>query len=179
MKGTRYLLAPYAVTLLAVGSALLLTLLLQPLLKSTIFLLFLAAVAVSAWYGGMEAGLLATALSTLAVSYLEPVFSLFVASLDSIVRLGLFVLVTILISLLNSKLYTAKQHLQMSLQKLQVSEARFRRLVESNIIGVIVANMDGAITEANDAFLRMVGIFARGFTSRASAMARHDSTRIY
>ncbi|MEH2276786.1 MAG: DUF4118 domain-containing protein [Nostoc sp.] len=145
MKGTRSLLAPYAVTLLTVGSALLLTLLLQPLLKSTIFLLFFAAVAVSAWYGGMEAGLLATALSTLALSYffLEPVFSLFVASLDTILRLGLFVLVTILISLLNSELRTAKQHLQMSLQKLQVSEARFRRLVESNIIGVIVANMDG------------------------------------
>lgn len=69
MKGTRSLLAPYAVVLLAVGSALLLTLLLQPLLKPTIFLLFFAAVAVSAWYGGMEAGLLATALSTLTVSY--------------------------------------------------------------------------------------------------------------
>ncbi|MEH2412614.1 hybrid sensor histidine kinase/response regulator [Nostoc sp.] len=152
MKGTRFLLARYAVGLLAVGSGLLLTLLLQPLLEPTIFLLFFAAVAVSAWYSGMEAGLLATALSTLAVSYffLEPVFSLFVASLDSMVRLGLFVLVTILISLLNSELRTAKQYLQ-------VSEARFRRLVDSNIIGVIVVKMDGAIAEANDAFLEMVG----------------------
>ncbi|MHC5736312.1 DUF4118 domain-containing protein [Nostoc sp.] len=86
MKGTRSLLAPYAVALLAVGSGLLLTLLLQPLLKPSIFLLFFAAVAISAWYGGMEAGLLATALSTLAVSYffLEPVFSLLVVSLDNI-----------------------------------------------------------------------------------------------
>lgn len=152
LKGTRFLLARYAVGLLAVGSGLLLTLLLQPLLEPTIFLLFFAAVAVSAWYSGMEAGLLATALSTLAVSYffLEPVFSLFVASLDSMVRLGLFVLVTILISLLNSELRTAKQYLQ-------VSEARFRRLVDSNIIGVIVVKMDGAIAEANDAFLEMVG----------------------
>lgn len=159
LKGIRSLLAPYAVALLAVGSALLLTLLLQPLLKPTIFLLFFAAVAVSAWYGGIEAGLLTTALSTFAVSYffLEPVFSLSVASLDSIRRLGLFVLVTTFISLLNSELRTAKQHLQMSLQKLQASEAKFRRLVESNIIGVIVANMDGAIAEANDAFLEMVG----------------------
>ncbi|MDZ8094843.1 MAG: PAS domain S-box protein [Nostoc sp. DedQUE05] len=159
MKGTRSLLAPYAVALLAVGSVLLLTLLLQPLLKPSIFLLFFAAVAVSAWYGGMEAGLLATALSTLAVSYffLEPVFSLLVVSLDNILRLCLFVLVTTIINLLNSELRTAKQHLQTSLQKLQVSEARFKRLVESNIIGVIVANMDGAIAEANDAFLRMVG----------------------
>ncbi|MDZ7990852.1 MAG: PAS domain S-box protein [Nostoc sp. EfeVER01] len=147
MKGTRSLLAPYAVALLAVGSVLLLTLLLQPLLKQMIFLLFFAAVAVSAWYGGMEAGLLATALSTLAVSYffLEPVFSLLVASLDNILRLGLFVLVTTIINLLNSELRTAKQHLQTSLQKLQVSEARFRGLVESNIIGVIVTNMDGAM----------------------------------
>ncbi|MEH2046135.1 PAS domain S-box protein [Nostoc sp.] len=159
MKGIRSVLAPYAVALLAVGSVLLLTLLLQPLLNQTIFLLFFAAVAVSAWYGGMEAGLLATTLSTLAVSYffLEPVFSLLVTSLDNILRLGLFVLVTTIINLLNSELRTAKQHLQKSLQKLQVSEARFIRLVESNIIGVIVANMDGAIAEANDAFLEMVG----------------------
>ncbi|MEH2137266.1 PAS domain S-box protein [Nostoc sp.] len=159
MKGTRFLLSPYGVALLAVSSALLLTLLLQPLLKPTIFLLFFAGVAVSASYGGMEAGLMASALSTLAVSYffLEPVFSLSVANLDSIRRLGLFVLVTTFISLLNSELRTAKQHLQVSLQKLQASEAKLRRLVESNIIGVIVANMDGAIAEANDAFLRMVG----------------------
>lgn len=79
-------------------------------------------------------------------------FSLSVASLDNIRRLGLFVLVTTFITLLNSELRTAKQHLQMSLQKLKLSEAKFRRLVESNIIGVIVANMDGAIAEANDAF---------------------------
>jgi PAS domain S-box-containing protein len=159
LKGIRSLPTPYVVALLTVGSALLLTLLLQPLLKPTIFLLFFAAVAVSAWFSGMKTGLLATALSTLAVSYffLEPVFSLFVASEDSILRLGLFVLVTILISLLNSELRTAIQHLQMSLQKLQVSEAKFRKLVDSNIIGVIVGKIDGAIAEANDAFLTMVG----------------------
>ncbi|MEH2325477.1 MAG: ATP-binding protein [Nostoc sp.] len=159
MKGTSSLLASYAVTLLAVGSVLLLTLLLQPLLKPTIFLLFFPAVAVSGCYGGMKAGLLATALSILAVSYffLEPVFSLFIKNLDSIGRLGLFMLVTIVISLLTSELHTAKQHLQMSLQKLEVSDAKFKRLVDSNMIGVIVANMDGAIAEANDAFLRMVG----------------------
>jgi PAS domain-containing protein len=97
--------------------------------------------------------------TTLAVNYffLEPVFSLSVANLDSIRRLGLFVLVTTFISLLNSELRTAKQHLQISLQKLEVSEAKLRRLVKSNIIGIIVANMDGAIAEANDAFLQMVG----------------------
>ncbi len=95
MKGIRPRLAPYAVALLAVSSALLLTLLLQPLLNPTIFLLFFAAVAVSAWYGGMKVGILATILSTLAVNYffIQPLFSL-VVDAESLVRLGLFVLVT-------------------------------------------------------------------------------------
>ena len=37
------------------------------------------------------------------------------------------------------------------------SESRFRRLVDSNVQGVIFWNSKGAITGANDAFLRMVG----------------------
>ncbi len=40
---------------------------------------------------------------------------------------------------------------------LQHSEARFRRLVEANIIGVITADFRGTIVDANDAFLQLVG----------------------
>lgn len=40
---------------------------------------------------------------------------------------------------------------------LKESESRFRRLVESNIIGCIFWDVSGQITDANDAFLRMVG----------------------
>lgn len=39
---------------------------------------------------------------------------------------------------------------------LRVSEAKFKRLVDANIIGVIVCNLD-KIVEANDVFLQMVG----------------------
>ncbi|BAY07140.1 multi-sensor hybrid histidine kinase [Calothrix sp. NIES-2098] len=150
---------PYAVAVLAVGSALLLTILLQPLLSQTIFLLFFAAVAVSAWYGGMKPGLLATVLATIAVAYffIPSTSSPLIYPVDSILRLCLFVLVTTLISWLNSQLRNAKYCLEKSMQKLQASESRFRRLAESNIIGVVVADMNGAIIEANDAFLTMVG----------------------
>ncbi|MBL9186282.1 MAG: PAS domain S-box protein [Opitutaceae bacterium] len=41
--------------------------------------------------------------------------------------------------------------------ELRRSESRHRRLVESNIIGVMIADIDGGISEANDFFLRMVG----------------------
>jgi GAF domain-containing protein len=50
-------------------------------------------------------------------------------------------------SLENSRLY----------RELQERESKFRRLVDSNIIGVVIADQEGAILEANDAFLNMLG----------------------
>src|SRR6266403_55194 len=50
-------------------------------------------------------------------------------------------------SLENSRLY----------RELQEREAKIRRLVDANIIGVVIADRDGRIIEANDAFLDMVG----------------------
>jgi PAS domain S-box-containing protein len=40
---------------------------------------------------------------------------------------------------------------------LRESEARFRRLFDCNIVGIIFADFRGAITQANDLFLQMVG----------------------
>lgn len=42
-------------------------------------------------------------------------------------------------------------------KELEWSESRFRRLFESNIIGFITWQLDGHVTEANDAFLQMTG----------------------
>jgi len=42
-------------------------------------------------------------------------------------------------------------------QALLTSEARFWRLVDSNIIGFMIVDENGAILETNDAFLRMLG----------------------
>jgi PAS domain S-box-containing protein len=46
-------------------------------------------------------------------------------------------------------------------EALRASEARFRRLVDSGIIGILLADWDGRILEANDAFLRLVGCAPR------------------
>jgi PAS domain S-box-containing protein len=51
------------------------------------------------------------------------------------------------ISLENSRLY----------RDLQEREAKIRRLVDANIIGVLIIDLEGWILEANDAFLCMVG----------------------
>jgi PAS domain S-box-containing protein len=46
------------------------------------------------------------------------------------------------------------------LERLRASEARFRRIMESNMIGIFFWEASGTITEANDAFLQMVGYTA-------------------
>ena len=51
------------------------------------------------------------------------------------------------ISLENTRLYT----------DLQEREAKVRRLVDSNIVGIFIWDFDGHILEANDAFLRILG----------------------
>jgi PAS domain S-box-containing protein len=51
------------------------------------------------------------------------------------------------ISLENTRLYS----------DLQEREAKVRRLVDSNIIGIFIWDLDGRIIEANEAFLHMVG----------------------
>lgn len=42
-------------------------------------------------------------------------------------------------------------------EELRMRDARFHRLIDASIIGVVFADVSGAIVEANDAFLSMVG----------------------
>ena len=51
------------------------------------------------------------------------------------------------ISMENTRLYA----------DLQERESRVRRLVDSNIIGIFIWNVDGRIIEANEAFLHITG----------------------
>ena len=46
-------------------------------------------------------------------------------------------------------------------EALRQSNMRFRRLVDSDIVGIIIINTEGVVTEANAAFLEMVGYSAR------------------
>jgi hypothetical protein len=48
-------------------------------------------------------------------------------------------------------------------EALEQSEAKFRRLFESNLVGVAFWNAEGFITDANDAYLRLVGYSRQEF----------------
>ena len=65
------------------------------------------------------------------------------------------------IAIENVRLFEAEKQRTLALAQanrdLAEREARIRRLVDANIIGIFIWNIDGRIIEANDAFLRMVG----------------------
>ena len=93
----------YGVAVSVVALALLMTLAIPPVRNESPTALFFAAVMVSSWYGGLGAGLFATALATGAIdSFIMPPVYAVVLGPGEIVRIGVFVLVALLISALNA-----------------------------------------------------------------------------
>src|ERR1700722_17987441 len=88
------------------------------------------------------------------VLYLENTLTSDVFSSDRTGMLGLLAS-QIAISLENTRLYS----------DLREREAKIRRLVDANIIGILIWDFDGKIIEANDAFLRIVGYDREDLTS--------------
>ncbi|MCC5621488.1 DUF4118 domain-containing protein [Nostoc sp. CHAB 5715] len=129
----------YGIVVLIVALALVLMLMLDPWLSmsGTPFLLFFSAVMVSAWYGGLKSGLLATGLSALLSGYffLPPAYDLSFY-LSNFLRIGLFALQGLLFSILCEALRTAKSRADENLQKLRVNEERFRLALSSSDIVV-------------------------------------------
>jgi PAS domain S-box-containing protein len=129
----------YGVAVLAVGMAFLVKLLLDPLIvQETPFLLVFGAIMISAWYGGLGPGLLATVAAGLATDYffLQPASSFSGFSLET-VPLLVFFLEGTLVCLLVEALRAARSRAEGSTleaerqrERLRRSEEHFRSLVE-------------------------------------------------
>jgi two-component system CheB/CheR fusion protein len=100
----RYSIAPLSVLL-----ALAITVGIASLVNQSVTSLFFAAVMVSSWLGGLGPGLLATVLSLFLIEFfvVAPAYSL-VFGFEDVVRSGVFLLVAVLISWLN----TARRRLE-------------------------------------------------------------------
>src|SRR5262245_40916539 len=93
----------YGAAILAFIAALLITKVFWPLIGPASAPLFVAAVMVAAFYGGMGPGLLATVLSTWAIDFFfSPPFNAMDFTVANIVRAGVFMLVAMIISWLNA-----------------------------------------------------------------------------
>lgn len=150
----------YGLAIALVIGATLLMLLLNPYAELTeaSFLLFFGAVTVSAWHGGRGPGVVATVLSSLVANYffIDPLFTLDLTFAGSI-RMLLFILQGGLISGLVGSLRLAQRQTKESLHQLQASEGKFRRLADSNTVGVVAYDAGGMLTDANEAFLNSLG----------------------
>ncbi len=80
------------------------------------------------------------------------------------------------ISLENARLYTQLQRENSERKRAEIAllerESRIRRLVDSNIIGISFWDFNGEITDANDAFLDLVGYTRQDLVSGTSTGKR-------
>src|ERR671915_1329492 len=180
MKRSLDIALRYGVAVLAAGTALGIKLLLDPLtVQDTPFLLVFGAIIVSAWYGGLGPGLLATAVSALATDYffLYPRGTITGFSVEGIDVLA-FTLEGALVSVLTSSLRSARDRAQRSTlqarshqESLRESEERFRLMVEGvKDYAIFMLDPGGCVTIWNDGAQRIVGygeeeILGRHFSS--------------
>ena len=152
-------LLSYGVAILAATVALLLTQLLLPLLNPLIFPLFFAAVAVSAWYGGMGPGLLAIALGVGYSLYflIEPIHSFAITSANRLVQLIAFSLVSFLIALLCTQLQIANRKTKASLRAVRQANRQVTRTLESISDAFVALDRDWRIIYQNAEAERLNG----------------------
>jgi PAS domain S-box-containing protein len=141
----------YGVAIVTVAAAFLVTGLFRVVLEPAVFLLFLAAVVVTAWYGGLKPGLVATFLSTWIIGFflLQPRLQ-FTLSWSDALRLTVFVAVATLISALSESRKRANESLREANQSLQA-------LVEASPVAIVVLDTDTKVRLWNPAAERLFG----------------------
>jgi PAS domain S-box-containing protein len=161
-----FYLQRYCVSIFSVLIALLLGLTLDKLLNIEVSPLFFAAVVLSSWYGGLAPGLLASALAVLTNNYffIPPVYSLVPNTWTDLFELIVFSLIALLISSLNSELYTARQRSESKLAKLKVN---YRRLLETAYEGIWIFDQDGQTEYINSQLAQMLGYSLEQMSDRS------------
>ncbi len=141
-RATRALL-PYAIAVGAVAAALLASLLLMPLVVSNPFLLFFAAVALTAWHGGLGPSVCAIVLAAVVSAiFLIPPYGMIQLSPNELTRLVGFMLVAGLIGALSELRRRAEGRSDEQAERLAVT-------LRSIGDGVIAADAEGCVTMLN------------------------------
>ncbi len=162
----RSALLRYSVAVLAVVLALLSKLALEPLIvQETPFLLVFAAVIVSAWYGGLGPGLLATVVAGLATDYFFlPPTSAFSGLGGEAIPLVLYTLEGLLINGVVVGLRRARQRAEASTrearrhqEELRQSEERYRVVAETASDAIFMIDADSRILFVNSAAEKIFG----------------------
>ena len=150
----------YLFALATTAATLGLHLALNPKLGGTpTLVMFTLPVIFSAYMGGLGPGLLATALSCLSATYylLPPIDSFRIANAQGRWEIFSLALAGVVISVVNEALHRTRRRDLSTSRELRASEANYRQLLASNIVGVAFWNLQGDIVDANDRYLKMFG----------------------
>ncbi len=121
----------YGLAVLLSVMALVLMVLLKPLMEHSIFFLFISAVAISALYGGLGPGLVATVLSALAANFFFlPPHNVVLGGTEAALRLGIFLTTGLTISWLAQSQKSAEEQLRARKEDLERRVDELRALEE-------------------------------------------------
>lgn len=153
----RFVIAPhfwqrYGLALLLIALAALTSLGLKPLIEPIPAALFFVAVLISAWYGGLGPGVLASLLSTLTVYsfFLSQSQTLLVVRVEDLAEAGVILLVMLLISALMASRQQAEAVARRERERLRVT-------LTSIGDGVITTDIHGRVTLMNDVAQSLTG----------------------
>ncbi|MGI8500570.1 MAG: PAS domain S-box protein [Hassallia sp.] len=160
MYPTRSQIKFYGIAILAVVLALVIILMLDRWLAMThsYLLVLFGAVMVSAWYGGIMPGLVATCLCVVVSGYLF-IFATESLHLDlpNITPLSLFSLEGTLFSVLCGALHKYKTEADVSTRSLANSEQRCRSILNTTSEGICILDAEARIEYVNQSLAQMFG----------------------
>jgi PAS domain S-box-containing protein len=164
LKVIRSNLLRYGIAVVAVAVASVLTVMIEPLRDKTVFMMYFAAIMISAYYGGLGPGLLATLLSSLTTAYffIPPFYSFGAFSWTDLIRFMLFIIVAIMISTLNERRKQAEEEVRRS-------EEWFSTTLGSIGDAVIATDAEGRVV-----FLNHVAQSLTGWGQEAKGRALKD-----
>lgn len=173
--------AKYIVPFVSVGISILLIRLVPTFRDRGAFIIFLAAVSISAWYGGWIPAAIATLLSVVAAAWfvLRPYDSIGISDEADVLRLALFLLVSVLISLQHSQRKSTQRALERSEQRLALAlEAAHMGVWDSDLrtgefnwspgLERIFGRDSGCATPTFDSFLSYIHPEDQDFLNRAA-----------
>src|SRR5262245_42206761 len=149
MSRSRHL--SYLIALLSVAITFLISFLVRDLFKEALLLVFVPAIAFSALYGGLGPGIVATSLSTLAVTYyLTPATDPSTFDWSIPLRIGLFAAVALIISWLQEARHKVER---------EATDQAFRSAATLASIGeaVIATDATGHVTVLNPVAEKLTG----------------------
>jgi len=149
----------YGIAILSVAAAVLIAHWPPLYLQSAPLSLTIWAVVISAWFGGVWSGLLATTLSALAFYYffLPPVY-LLAAKPEEMPRLFAFVVTQLFVCLLTFRQRSVLESLRRAHEEIKKSEDRLRLVIDTTPALIHSARPDGYIEYFNQRWLDYVGL---------------------